>query len=523
MIDGSAPLNQAFRKAIKYGQLDIVQFLHPFVTTTNDDLLTAYHNGHFDVLEFLNPDFDPELEFDSPVEAGQVERQEIIENASHLLNSIKDPNVVWALLQGHHKGFYSVSKSEIKQLVPSNTELATIDLFNFISKPASNFDLSKYNKVEILGQGNYGQVSLYTNENGSVAVKEMQTKSFVDLFKEINIYSLMDLNKCQGVLKMFDFSFTSTTKTLVLQKATSDLQKLIDADQIIEKEKLIVQLLDALACFEKCGFIHGDIKPANILMINDQPKIGDFGIAKYHLTIFGDHNQVYYSAHCRPPEFFTEPPYPPPTFQSDCWAMAKTISYVCAGMAIDGPDFGRVPFDLSQVQKTIKRCQNVFKSCVTDSSIMSQLIRMIDEYPQNRCIVSQITTFKRENSNISQRDFMQYGKQFYEIGLAEDIEFPVIANALDCVFRYYQKVPFTSKQDAVGIASCALLASSTIFNPFPLSSADVLIISGGFYSDQLLLHFLKELDGIIVLPGIDHIFESGYGQFKDVNYNLYEI
>ena len=55
----------------------------------------------------------------------------------------------------------------------------------------------------------------------------------------------------------------------------------INKDDLLNKKKLIIGLIEGIEYIHSLDFIHRDIKPSNILMkkINNEfvPKIGDFG------------------------------------------------------------------------------------------------------------------------------------------------------------------------------------------------------------------------------------------------------
>jgi eukaryotic-like serine/threonine-protein kinase len=43
--------------------------------------------------------------------------------------------------------------------------------------------------------------------------------------------------------------------------------------------RLLADVAEGLAAVHTCGIIHGDLKPANVLLADDGPRVIDFGIA----------------------------------------------------------------------------------------------------------------------------------------------------------------------------------------------------------------------------------------------------
>jgi serine/threonine protein kinase len=74
---------------------------------------------------------------------------------------------------------------------------------------------------------------------------------------------------------------TSGTHTLIYQFWPGvPLNELISSTQPSQALKTIYTLAQTLQYIHSLGFVHRDMKPANILMTQNGPKLFDFGLAK---------------------------------------------------------------------------------------------------------------------------------------------------------------------------------------------------------------------------------------------------
>lgn len=158
-----------------------------------------------------------------------------------------------------------------------------------------------FKSEELLGKGSYGSVYRVGSPDGfsKYAMKELEVNftdaKYADFLMESTILSSCDH---PNILKAYDifvncdenaddpnetFDLDSISKTLhyIVEKGDSDLAKfneepIANDDTIIEVFYGIVQGLYHL---HKSNIIHGDLKPENIIMVNNIPKIADFSLS----------------------------------------------------------------------------------------------------------------------------------------------------------------------------------------------------------------------------------------------------
>src|SRR5690554_1201956 len=153
-----------------------------------------------------------------------------------------------------------------------------------------NQQIGPYKIISKLGEG--GMANVYLAEKGTlskkVALKVLKDefllnrevrKRFLDEPKKMiqlnhpNIVGVQDLiNKPDFVAIELDYIEGKTLKQHLKEKGG------LSKDEI---QHLFQQMLDALACVHKNGFVHRDVKPSNFMLTgNGIIKLIDFGIAK---------------------------------------------------------------------------------------------------------------------------------------------------------------------------------------------------------------------------------------------------
>lgn len=89
-----------------------------------------------------------------------------------------------------------------------------------------------------------------------------------------------------------------------------------------ETVRIGIGLLEALDFLHRLGLAHGDIKPANIIFVNDRPKLADVGLVR-------DVNAG--STFSGTPGFMPLPPEPNGTRAADIYAMGKVLYVISTG------------------------------------------------------------------------------------------------------------------------------------------------------------------------------------------------
>ncbi|CAN4082917.1 unnamed protein product [Withania somnifera] len=148
---------------------------------------------------------------------------------------------------------------------------------------------------ESVGHGSFGKVNFAIPRfhNTHLLLPSMVVKSCVASCSAtlINEKLILDeLNGCPQIIRCFGDSYTyeegEKLYNVLLEYASGGAlsEKLKNCDQKlseIEIRRYTKALLKGLHYIHKCGYVHCDIKPQNILLCEDgQVKIADFGLAK---------------------------------------------------------------------------------------------------------------------------------------------------------------------------------------------------------------------------------------------------
>ena len=148
--------------------------------------------------------------------------------------------------------------------------------------------LSNYEKLEKLGEGTYGVVFRARNKTTGeiVAMKEIHMEQEEEgipatSIREISV--LADLNH-PNIVALKEVMNSSNSLTMVLEYLDKDLRRYMAAQKSLSPmliKSYAYQILSGL-CYCHCnGFIHRDMKPANLLLNRAGfIKICDFGLAR---------------------------------------------------------------------------------------------------------------------------------------------------------------------------------------------------------------------------------------------------
>lgn len=164
--------------------------------------------------------------------------------------------------------------------------------------------LGKYSIQSVLGQGAMGVVyqGFDPNIERTVAIKTIRKNAFAP--NEMGPMLGRFKREAQaagrlthpGIVTVYDYGEEGDTAYIAMEFVRGrELKDFLDKNERFPLNttlKIITQLLDALAYSHAQGVVHRDVKPGNILLLNDgQIKVMDFGIARIEsstLTQFGD-------------------------------------------------------------------------------------------------------------------------------------------------------------------------------------------------------------------------------------------
>lgn len=149
----------------------------------------------------------------------------------------------------------------------------------------------RYDIHELIGVGGMANVYRCTDtiDDREVAIKILKDEylnndEFIRRFK--NESKAIAMLSHPNIVKVYDVSFGDMIQYIVMEYIDGiTLKEYIDRQGIIEWKDAIhlaTQILKALQHAHECGIVHRDIKPQNIMLLQDGTiKVTDFGIARF--------------------------------------------------------------------------------------------------------------------------------------------------------------------------------------------------------------------------------------------------
>ncbi len=149
----------------------------------------------------------------------------------------------------------------------------------------------RYEIHELIGVGGMANVYRCTDtvDDREVAIKILKdeylnNEEFIRRFK--NESKAIAMLSHPNIVKVYDVSFGDMIQYIVMEYIDGiTLKEYIDRQGIIEWKDVIhltTQVLKALQHAHECGIVHRDVKPQNIMLLQDGTiKMTDFGIARF--------------------------------------------------------------------------------------------------------------------------------------------------------------------------------------------------------------------------------------------------
>jgi serine/threonine protein kinase len=184
---------------------------------------------------------------------------------------------------------------------------------------------------------------------GNFVLKELLNPKRSERFSN-EIKAITLLSKHPHVIDIVDYgAFKDPEKpTYVMPEADENLESYIKHGKeklnIIETLLLFSKIVSGVQHLHNSGIVHRDIKPDNVLMFSEEPKISDFG-----LCLIVDMPRVTETQEAVGPRYYMAPEledgfYLDVDFKSDIYSLGKILYFLLSGGLI----FSREKFDLKR-------------------------------------------------------------------------------------------------------------------------------------------------------------------------------
>ncbi len=235
---------------------------------------------------------------------------------------------------------------------------------------------SRYQFVGLIGKGRLGDVyrvgdNFFRREAAlKMLRKETASPEFIQYFgsRYSQIIAALGTLSNQSIIHTYDFTYINNIPawTMDLLPGNSFAQYSGQQMPVEQAANLLIPVADALSYAHQCGFVHGNLKPSNILIgANQTPVLTDFGLAQW-LSENG-HGYGAFEANCG----IGSPEYLAPEQAQGMQADARTDVY-SLGIIFYELVTGRRPFSAVSPLDTMAR-------------------QVSDQLPSPRCFVPSIS------------------------------------------------------------------------------------------------------------------------------------
>ncbi len=178
----------------------------------------------------------------------------------------------------------------------NNNEMKLLKRRLTFIEPDQKFDPEEYEILDKIGCGSFGKIySVKWGKNGKkYAMKILKLKKEKDIENYKNklniLINFIKKTNCRNVIKVYGTLYEKIEETykcyVLMELAQTDWEieiKYRSKHQLFYTENelmnIIKQLVQCYSLLQKCNITHRDVKPQNVLIINDLYKICDFGEA----------------------------------------------------------------------------------------------------------------------------------------------------------------------------------------------------------------------------------------------------
>ena len=207
------------------------------------------------------------------------------------------------------------------------------------------------NRYEILGElGSGGMGTVYQARDGLtnqiVALKQVTLHTgksdSVGSIKLAREFSILASLRHPNIVSVLDYGFTEDRKPFFTMEYIETSTSILEVEDVAD---VAIQVLQALAYLHRHRILHRDVKPSNVMIVNGQVKLLDFGLSASTDNLPG---RVAGTLEYMAPEFFERQP---PSVQSDLYSVGILMFEMIAGELPYDPEdimarmYGEMNFD----------------------------------------------------------------------------------------------------------------------------------------------------------------------------------
>lgn len=147
--------------------------------------------------------------------------------------------------------------------------------------------VQKYKHIDVLGRGGNGIVWKVSNKkNEYFAKKILKNTSDVKAYSRFkDEVEIITKHKHKGIIEIIDFhlpeKYYSKNNAYYVMPIGIPLKEYIKTIGLDELFEIILKIIDTIEFLHNNNITHRDLKIENILMIGNEPKISDFGLANF--------------------------------------------------------------------------------------------------------------------------------------------------------------------------------------------------------------------------------------------------
>jgi serine/threonine protein kinase len=283
-----------------------------------------------------------------------------------------------------------------------------------------------------IGKGSYGSVYQIEYLNPVTNTVTTRALKLIENNKKTGINELVELDilsrfRHPNILHHDGFYSNEENIGIVLPLASSNLKDFAldnDIDPSKSEYKILFdQLLSSISFLHESGYYHCDIKPENVLIIDDQLVLADFGLTKKAIFEARPCQTYRYASPQRlyivAKEFLTLkelrqiidkdllPIFTQPTngIADDIWALGMTLFYMCSKKNLVNVEYVNMKeyikdliIDINSLidTDTMKVYPDIIDSVITDHKMASSIINLLspDVKERNISIKNMIKTYK---------------------------------------------------------------------------------------------------------------------------------